>query len=61
MDYPNCTNPRLYRWSMKSKSVARQVVQTMIDWQPERVIISHGEWFRKAGTQELKNRMQWVV
>jgi hypothetical protein len=61
IDYPNGTTPRLYRWSMKSKTAGRKVVQTMIDWQPERVIISHGEWFRNNGTEELKNRLQWIL
>ena len=60
-DYPDGTTPRLYRWNMKSKAAGRKVVQTMIEWEPERVIISHGEWFRNNGTQELKNRLQWIL
>ncbi len=59
--YPNGTTPRLYRWSIKSKPTARAVYQTLIDWDPEKVIISHGEWFREEGTRELKQRLSWVL
>ncbi len=61
LTYPDGTTPRLYRWSIKSKSAARVIYQTMIDWEPERVIISHGEWFREEGLKEIKARLSWVL
>lgn len=61
LGYPNGTTPRLYRWSIKSKNAARNVYQTMVDWAPTKVIISHGEWFRKDGLNELKKRLSWVA
>jgi hypothetical protein len=61
LSYPNGSTPRLYRWSIKSKKAAKEVYQTMIDWAPSKVIISHGEWFRKDGLTELKKRFSWVA
>ena len=61
LTYPNGTTPRLYRWSIKSKSAARGVCQTMIEWEPEKVIISHGEWFREEGLMEIKARLSWIL
>ena len=61
LSYPNGTTPRLYRWSIKSKKTAKEVYQSMIDWAPSKVIISHGEWFRKDGLSELKKRLSWIA
>ena len=61
LSYPNGGTPRLYRWSIKSKKSAKEVYQTMIDWAPSKVIISHGEWFRRDGLSEVKKRFSWVA
>ena len=61
LGYPNGTTPRLYRWSMKSKTAARKVCRTMVEWDPARVIISHGEWFRENGKKEIESRLGWIL
>ncbi len=61
LGYPNGTTPRLYRWSMKSKTTASNVYRTMVEWDPARVIISHGEWFRRDGRKEIESRLGWVL
>ena len=61
LGHPNGTTPHLYRWSIKSRSAARVVYQTMINWDPEKVIISHGEWFREDGTKAIKRRLSWML
>lgn len=61
LGYPQGTTPRLYRWSMKSRTTARRVYRTMIEWEPARVIISHGEWFQEDGKKELESRLGWVL
>ena len=61
LGYPDGTTPRLYRWSMKSKSAARKVYRTMIEWDPARVVISHGEWFREDGKKEIEARLEWIL
>lgn len=58
--YPNGSTPRMYRWAMKSKKPAKRVLQKMLEWDPERVIISHGEWFRENGRAELEKRLSWI-
>jgi hypothetical protein len=32
----------------------KSAVQTMINWNPERVILAHGRWYEKDGTSELR-------
>lgn len=32
----------------------RELVQTMLDWEPERVILAHGRWYAQNGTAELR-------
>ena len=61
LGFPDGTTPRFYRWSIKSRSAAKAICQVMIDWEPEKVVISHGEWFREDGTKELKKRLGWVL
>lgn len=60
VSYPNGSTPRLYRWAMKSKKPAKRVLKKMLEWEPDRVIISHGEWFRENGRAELEARLSWI-
>lgn len=32
----------------------RKLVQDMIDWNPEKIILAHGRWYEKNGAEELK-------
>lgn len=32
----------------------KTAVQTMIDWEPERIILAHGRWYEKDGVTELR-------
>ena len=45
----------------KGKDKLRQAVNTMLSWQPERVIISHGRWYEKNGTDELRRAFRWLL
>jgi hypothetical protein len=38
----------------------KRAVETMIGWDPERVIIAHGNWFRENGAAELKRAFRWL-
>ena len=35
-------------------------INTMIDWQPERVIVAHGRWYSQDGVKELQRAFRWV-
>lgn len=39
----------------------RQSVNTMLSWAPEQVIISHGRWYEKNGTDELRRAFRWLL
>ena len=42
------------------KAEMRKAVETMIAWQPERIIIAHGRWYKKDGTAELRRAFRWL-
>ncbi len=46
---------------LKGKRELRQAVQRMIEWAPERVILSHGRWYADEGVGELKRAFRWVL
>ena len=58
--YPNGATPRLYRLSMRDNRAGRRAVDQMIRWRPRMVVISHGEWFRSEGVDELRQRFAWL-
>jgi hypothetical protein len=36
-------------------------VQTMLSWEPERIIFTHGRWHDANGTTELRNAFRWLL
>ncbi len=59
--FPDGGSPRLFRWNMRDRKLARSCYQQMLDWAPDHVIISHGESFFENGLEEVKRRFSWVV
>jgi hypothetical protein len=39
----------------------RAAVETMIGWNPERVILAHGRWYAQKGAQELRRAFRWLL
>jgi hypothetical protein len=39
----------------------RRAVETMIGWNPERVLLAHGKWFEAAGARELERAFRWAL
>lgn len=39
----------------------RAAVNTMLSWEPEQIVISHGRWFEEKGTEELRRAFRWVL
>lgn len=58
--FPEGGTPRLFRWSMRDRALAKPCYQIMIDWEPEQIVISHGECFFDNAAAELKRRFAWV-
>jgi len=44
----------------RHKAEMRKAVETMIAWQPERIIIAHGRWYDEDGTAELRRAFRWL-
>jgi hypothetical protein len=39
----------------------RRAVQTMIAWQPRRIILAHGRWYDADGATELRRAFRWLL
>jgi hypothetical protein len=53
--HPDGRMPRDMAASFRSKgSHLKDLVETMIAWAPERIILAHGRWYDRGGTAELR-------
>lgn len=52
--------PRDIRLFVSRKQLKR-ALETMIAWQPERVILSHGRWFEHDAAAELRRVYGWLL
>jgi len=43
-----------------SKCRLQAAVRTLIGWNPERIILSHGRWYTHDGQRELKRAFRWL-
>ncbi len=43
-----------------NKDEARESARTLIELEPERVIIAHGRWYETDGTAELRRAFRWL-
>jgi hypothetical protein len=32
----------------------------MLAWKPEKVIMAHGRWYERGGTEELRRAFRWL-
>jgi hypothetical protein len=39
----------------------KAAVQTMIGWNPDRIILAHGRWYERNGVQELQRAFHWLL
>ncbi len=39
----------------------KAAVETMIGWNPERVILAHGRWYDRNGAEELRRAFRWLL
>jgi hypothetical protein len=45
----------------KHKPAFRASVEQMIAWNPERIILAHGRWYRDNAVAELKRAFRWLL
>jgi len=43
------------------KHQARRSLKQLLLWQPEKVILAHGQWYDRNGSAELKRAFRWLV
>jgi Domain of unknown function (DUF4336) len=59
---PRGRAPVYLRFLVKAnKRDAIRAAAQLIDWQPDRVIFSHGRWFEQNGTNELRRSLDWLI
>ncbi len=57
---PNGGTPREWRLSFWKRAATRHAKRKMLDWNPQRVIIAHGEWVRDHGCEVLARALAWI-
>ncbi|CCB63991.1 conserved protein of unknown function [Hyphomicrobium sp. MC1] len=59
---PNGAMPRDLRATFsKEKTEFRKAIETMIGWNPERIIVAHGRWYESHAVSELKLAFRWLL
>lgn len=59
---PDGTAPIHLRLVMNAnRSEVAAAAQRLMDWQPERIILSHGRSIETNGTVELRRRLRWLL
>jgi hypothetical protein len=60
--FPDGGMPRDLRLTFRrDKAKLRKAVETMIGWNPERIILAHGRWYETGGVDELKRAFRWLL
>jgi hypothetical protein len=57
---PDGSMPRDMRMSY-TKEAVRRAVETMLAWNPERIILAHGRWYDRDGAAELRRAFRWAL
>ena len=62
VDAPNGKAPAYLRFVVRlRRKEAKAAVSQVVAWSPERVIFSHGRWFERDGTANLKQAFAWLL
>jgi Domain of unknown function (DUF4336) len=59
---PDGSTPSDLRSSFRKQRLqVRAAVETMIGWDPERIILAHGRWYPSGGRAELQRAFRWIL
>jgi hypothetical protein len=59
---PHGGMPRDMRASFHAqKKELKAAIETMIAWNPERIVIAHGKWFETGGAEALRRSYTWLL
>jgi hypothetical protein len=57
---PTGSTPREWRLSFLKRGAARAALRKALDWDPERIVIAHGDWVRSDGRAALARSLAWL-
>jgi hypothetical protein len=57
---PDGSTPREWRLSFWNRAAARRALQKALAWDPQRLIIAHGDWVRRDGREVLAKSLAWI-
>lgn len=60
MTGPDGSTPREWRATFLKRDAARQAVRTALAWEPQRMVIAHGDWAREDGAEVLRSSLAWL-
>lgn len=59
---PHGSTPRDLRAAFRGRRAElRAAVETMLGWEPERIIVAHGRCYERDGAAELRRALQWSL
>ena len=59
--HPDGQMPRDMRYTYEDKAALKGAVETMIGWDPARIILAHGRWYDRDGAAELRRAFRWLL
>jgi hypothetical protein len=60
--HPDGKMPRDMRLTYRARAAdLRVAVDTMIGWDPARIILAHGRWYERGGADELRRAFRWLL
>ena len=54
------STPREWRLSFWNRRATRAALRKAVAWNPQRLIIAHGEWVRDNGREVLERSLRWI-
>ena len=57
---PEGSTPREWRLTFWNRRAAREALRKMLGWNPQRLIIAHGQWVRENGREALARSLSWI-
>lgn len=60
-DPDGCTPRDMRLTFLRNKAQVKAAVETMVDWNPERIILAHGRCYDRNGGAELRRAFRWIL
>ncbi|HUN99966.1 MAG TPA: DUF4336 domain-containing protein [Bradyrhizobium sp.] len=60
-DPDGCTPRDMRLTFLRNKPQVKGAIETLVDWDPERIILAHGRWYDRNGGAELRRAFRWIL